>query len=180
MRNLSFNECKCDLRYLIAVIITFICAIICGIVLYKVVTINIYFKNFAEDYVYYVFNFKNSKLIFSHILRELIYIYLFFLIGYFTRFKYLTLILVFIRGLYFTVYVAILFELVTFGGITVAILVFIPTYIISFAFCWFIAEYCKLINKKYIFFVPAILALTNTVVLTILVNVVFRVVIVIV
>ena len=104
-------------------------------------------------------------------------IFLFFIIGYFTRFKYLTLILVFIRGLYFTVYVAILFELVTFGGITVAILVFIPTYIISFAFCWFIAEYCKLINKKYIFFVPAILALTNTVVLTILVNVVFRVVI---
>ena len=129
MRNLSFNECKCDLRYLIAVIITFICAIICGIVLYKVASINIYFKNFAEDYVYYVFNFKNSKLIFSHILSELIYIYLFFIIGYFTRFKYLTLILVFIRGLYFTVYVAILFELVTFGGITVAILVFIPTYI---------------------------------------------------
>ena len=36
-----------DNDYLIAVIITFICAIICGIVLYKVASINIYFKNFA-------------------------------------------------------------------------------------------------------------------------------------
>lgn len=180
MRNLSFKGCKCDLRYLIAVIITFLCAIICGIVLYKVATINIYFKNFAEDYVYYVFNFKNSKIIFSHLLSELIYIYIFFLIGYFTRFKYLTLIIVFIRGLYFAVYAAILFELVTFGGITVAVLVFIPTYLISLFFCWLTAESCKNINKKFVFFLPAVLALVNTVVMVVLVNVVFRVVIVIV
>ncbi len=180
MRNLSFKGSKCDLRYLIAVIITFLCAIICGIILYKVATINIYFKDFAEDYVYYVFNFKNTKLIFSHILSELLYIYIFFLIGYFTRFKYLTLIIVFIRGLYFAVYAAILFELVTFGGITVAILVFIPTSVISLVFCWIAAEFCKIINKKYVFFVPAALALINTVVLIVLVNIVFRVVIVIV
>lgn len=180
MRNLSFKGCKCDLRYLIAVIITFLCAVICGIVLYKTVSINIYFKNFTENYVFYVFNFKNSKLIFSHILSELIYIYIFFLICYFTKFKYLTLIIIFIRGLYFAVYAAILFELVTFGGITVAILVFIPTYLISLVFCWVTAEFCKSINKKYVFFLPAILALANTIIMVILVNVVFRVVIVIV
>ncbi|MDE5943578.1 MAG: hypothetical protein K2H30_05150, partial [Clostridia bacterium] len=72
------------------------------------------------------------------------------------------------------------FELATFGGITVAILVFIPTSLISLALCWFAAEFCKCFNKKFALFLPAVLAVANTVVLLILVNVVFRVVIVIV
>ena len=73
MRNLSFNEFKWDKKYVIAVIITLLCAIISGIVLYKFVNINIFFIEYAQDYIFYVFNFKNSKLIFSHILGELFY-----------------------------------------------------------------------------------------------------------
>ena len=180
MRNLSFKGFKCDKRYIIAVIITLICSIICGIVLFNLVNVNIYFKEYASDYVFYVFNFKSSKLLFTHILSEIFYLYIFFLIGYFTKFKYLTLILIFIRGLYFAIYVSILFSMNAFGGITVAIIVFIPTSIISLIFCCATVEICKVVDKKICFALPAILALINTLILLILVNVVFRVVIVIV
>ena len=180
MRNLSFKGFKCDKRYIIAVIITLICSIICGIVLFNLVNVNIYFKEYASDYVFYVFNFKSSKLLFTHILSEIFYLYIFFLIGYFTKFKYLTLILIFIRGLYFAIYVSILFRMNAFGGITVAIIVFIPTSIISLIFCCATIELCKVVDKKICFALPAILALINTLILLILVNVVFRVVIVIV
>ena len=183
MRNLSFNGFKWDKSFIIGFIITLICAIISGIVLFKIVNINIYFKNYAFDYVYYVFNFKNTKLIFSHVLSELFFLYVVFLIAYFTKFKYLTLIIIYVRGLYITVYSAILVGLNSFGGITVAILVFIPISLISLLFCLFIAELSKIAGKncgKYVFAAPAVLALINTIILLILVNVVFRVIIVIV
>ena len=180
MRNLSIKNYKYDKKYLIAVFITLLCAIISGIVLYIFADVNIYFKNFAEEYVFFVFNFKNGDLIFSHLLSELLFLYIFFLIGYCTKFKYLTLIFIFIRGLYFAVYTAILIELNAFGGITVAILVFIPTSVFSIIFCCITAETCKSINKKIVFFVPAVFAVFNTLILLLLINVVFRVVIVIV
>ena len=180
MRNLSFSKFKCDKKYLIAVLVTLLCAIICGIVLYINVNINIYFSYFAEEYIYCVFNFKNASIIFSHLLSELFYVYLFFLIGYFTKFKYFTLIFIFIKGMYFTIYSAILIAFNSFGGITVAVLVYIPTSIISFIFCILTVETCKIINKRYVFFIPAVFALLNTLILIVLINVVFRVVIVIV
>ena len=180
MRNLSFKDYKWDKKYLYAVLITSICAIISGIVLYIFVNINIYFKNFTEEYVYYIFNFKNGDLIVPHFLSELLYAYVFFLIGYFTKFKYLTLVFVFIRCMYFAVYTAILIELNAFGGITVAILVFIPISIISIVFCCIITETCNSLNKKIVFFVPLIFAVLNTLILLLLVNLLFRVVIVIV
>ncbi len=180
MRNLSFKEFSCDKKYIIASIITIICSIICGIVLYKLSNININFVSFANDYIFFIFNFKNSKLIFPHLLSELFYLYLFFFVAYFTKFKYLTLIILFFRGIYFSVYVAILFSLNSLGGITVAVIVFIPSSLCSLIFCYLIAESCRIINKKYAFFVPAICALINTLIFILLVNLLFRLIIVIV
>lgn len=180
MRNLSFKEFSCDKKYIIATIITLICSIICGIVLYKISNINIYFVDFANDYIFNVFNFKNSKLIFPHLLSELFYLYLFFIVAYFTKFKFLTLIILFVRGIYFAIYAAILFSLNSLGGITVAVLVFIPASVVSIIFCCMITETCRIINKKIVFFVPAIFALVNTLLLIILVNFLFKVIIVIV
>ena len=180
MRNLSFKWCKWDKRYFIAALITLICSIICGIILYKFVSINIYFNNYAKDYIYYIFNFKNSKILISHFLSELFYFYIFFFIGYFTKFKYVTLLFIFLRGLYFSVYTAILIGFNAFGGVTVAVLVFIPISLISIFLCCVIADCCKIVNKKYVFFLPLILAAVNTFVLLVMVNVVFRVIIVIV
>ena len=180
MRNLSCKEFSWDKKYIIAAIITLICSIICGIVLYKLSNINIYFVNFANDYIFFVFNFKNVKLIFPHLLSELFYLYLFFLIAYFTKYKYLTLLILFFRGIYFSIYTVILFSLNSLGGITVGILVFIPVSLVSIIFCYLIVEFCRIINKKYVFFIPAICALINTLILIILINVLFRVIIVIV
>ena len=180
MGNLSFNKFSCDKKYIIASIITLICSIICGIVLYELSNINIYFVDFVNNYIFYVFNFRNSKLIFPHLLVELFYLYLFFLIAYCTRLKFLTLILLFIRGIFFIIYSAILCSLNSLGGVTVAVLVFIPLTVTSMILCYVIAEFCKVLNKKIVFFVPAIFALLNTLLLIILVNLLFRVIIVIV
>lgn len=180
MRNLSFKEFCCDKKYLISSIITLICSIICGIVLYKLSNINIYFVNFANNYIYYVFNFKNGRLIFPHLLVCLFYMYLFFAIAYFTKLKFFSLLLLFVRGIFFTIYCSILFSLNSLGGVTVAILVFIPTSVISMVFCYLIADTCKILNRKIVFYVPAVCAVINTLLLIILVNLLFRVIIVIV
>lgn len=180
MRNLSFKEFSCDKKYIIASIITLICSIISGVVLYKLSNINIYFVNFANNYIFYVFNFKNSKLLLPHLLVELFYLYAFFAIAYFTKLKFLTLIILFVRGIFFTVYAAILLSLNSLGGVTVAILVFIPASVVSMVLCNLTADFCKIINKKIVVFVPAICALINTLLLIILVNLLFRVIIVIV
>ena len=139
-----------------------------------------YFWNYAESYVYNIFCFNNSKLIFPHLLVELFYLYLFFFIAYFTKLKFLTLIIMFVRGIFFAIYVAILFSLNSLGGVTVAILVFIPSSIMSMIFSAVIADSCRIINKKIVFFVPLVCAFINTLLLLLLVNLLFRVIIVIV
>ncbi len=180
MRNLSIKGCKWDKKYFIAALVTFLCSIICGIVLYIFVNINIYFHRYAQDYVYYVFNFKNSKLIIAHLLSGLLFNYIFFLIGYFTKLKYITLVFVFVRGLFFAIYTGILIGLNAFGGVTVAVLVYIPATFISLTFCCITADVCRNFNKKYVFILPAIFALIDMIIMLLLVNVVFRVIIVIV
>lgn len=180
MRNLSFLGKKCDKRYVIAFIITLLCSVVCGIVLYRPVTTNIYFVNFAHDYVYNVFNFVNTPLFFAHFLADVVYLYVFFVICYFTKLKYLTLVFLYIKGLFFGIYSVILICVNSVGGILVAIFVFIPASVLSFALCCIITEICKNFDKRYVFFVPLALALIDGIVLMLLVNVLFRVVIIIV
>lgn len=180
MRNLSFSVKKCDKKYILAFIITLLCAIVCGIVLYKPVTTNVYFINFANDYVYNVFNFKNTPIFFTHFLADLLYFYVFFLICYATKLKYLTLVFVYLKGLFFGIYAVILICVCAVGGVIVAIFVFIPATVLSFAICCIITEICKNFDKKYAFFVPLVLALLNGIILMLLINVLFRVVIIIV
>ena len=180
MRNFHSKTFSFDKKFALAFIITLICAIICGIVLYRPVLNNIYFKDFADNYIFYVFNFKNSQLLFSHLLSDLVYLYIIFFICYFSKFKYLTLILIFLRGLFFGVYAAILFGASAFGGTIAAIFVFVPVTIISLAMCFIVADSCNNILKKYVIFVPLVLSLINLVVHALLINVLFRIVIIIV
>ena len=180
MRNLSFCVKKCDKKYVWAFIITLLCSIVCGIILYKPITVNVYIINFANDYVYNIFNFKNSTLFFTHFLADVLYFYVFFLICYLTKFKYITLIFIYLKGLFFGIYTAILVCIGSVGGIIVAIFVFIPATLLSFAICCAIAEICKCLGNRYAFFIPLALALINGIILMLLVNVLFRVVIIIV
>lgn len=178
MRNFCCNDLKPDKKFLLVFIITLLCAIICGIVLYKPVISNIYFINFTSDYVYNVYNYKNSALLLSHILSDLIYLYIAYFICCFTKFKFLTLIIVFLRGIFFGVYVAVLFGITSFGGAIVGIFVFIPSSLVSIAMIYVVAEFCKII--KYAPFLPLALTLIDCVVYAVFINIVFRVVIAIV
>ena len=180
MRNFSYCAKNRDKKYLLAFLITLLCSIICGIVLYKPVTTNVFFINMGYDYVYNVFNFNNTPLFFTHFLGSILSFYIFFLICYFTKVKYLTLIFLYLRGLFFGIYVVVLFCVNSIGGVLVAIFVFIPATLISFAVCAVITEVCKKFDKRYAFFVPAVLALLDGIILMLLINVVFRVVIIIV
>ncbi len=180
MRNFSLCGYKWDKKYFFAFLIALICSIICGIVLYKPVISNIYLRNLVCDYVYNVFNFKNSALIFPRLLGCLIYFYAVFLIAYFTKLKYLTLIFVFLKGIFFGVYVAIIMSVNAFGGIIVGVIVYIPSSLISFVFCYLIAEFCKVSNKNFALLLPAAAAIVDTLIFVILINIVFRVVIAIV
>lgn len=180
MRNLSFNVKKWDRNYIIAFVITLICSVICGIVLYKPITTNIYFINYANDYVYNVFNFKSSPLFLTHFLADLLYFYAFFLICYFTKFKYLTLIILFLRGFFFGIYAVIFICVNSVGGVLVAIFVFLPASLVSITVCCMLTEICKRYDKKYAFAVPLVFALIDGIILMLLVNVVFRVVIIVV
>ena len=180
MRNFSICGYKWDKKYFFAFIIAVICSIICGIVLYKPVISNIYLRNLVFDYIYNVFNFKNASLIFPHLLVGLIYLYVVFFIAYFSKLKYLTLIFVFIKGLFFGTYIAIIMSAYSFGGIVVGLIVYIPSTLISFALCYFIVEFCKVIDNKYVFIMPAAAAVVDTIIFAILLNVVFRAVIAIV
>lgn len=180
MRKSFFCEYKPDKKFLIAFAITFICSIICGIVLYKPVTCNEYFRNFTAEYVYNAFNFNNATILLPHLLADLIYLYILFFICYFTKFKYAALPLIFIRGLFIGVYSVLLITVCSFSGILVMLLIFIPSNFISVAFCLAIMEGCRLFDKKFAVAVPAVLSVLSLIVLVLLLNVVFRIIIIIV
>ena len=177
MRNFSICDYKWDKKYFFAFLIAVICSIICGIVLYKPAISNIYLRDLVYDYVYNVFNFKNSSLIFPHLLVGLIYFYAVFLVAYFTKFKYLTLIFVFLRGVFFGVYISIIMTANAFGGIVVGLIVYIPSSLISFSFCYLIVEFCKVFDSKYALFLPVAAAVLDTLFFIVLINLVFRAII---
>ncbi len=180
MRILDYCGFKWDKRYFFAFIIAFLCAIICGIVLCKTVNINIYIQNYAADYVYYVFNFQNSKLIFTRIILSAILLYIFFCVSYFTNLKYLLLILVYLRGLLFGNNLVLIISSGTFGGVLVSLCVYIPATLISIFLCYFVCESCKGFNKKYAFAFPLVLVAVDAIIYILLINVVFRIVVIIV
>lgn len=177
MRNSSCDNPKWDKRYLLAFLITLFCSIICGIVLYKTIIGNVYFVDLASDYVYNVFNYRNAELIFTRLLSDLIYLYIIFLLCYFTGLKYLSLLLIFLRGLFFGLYLSILICINAFGGVIISLFVFLPATLISIFLCYLVADFCKVVNKKFVFLMPLVLALVDCLIYCLLINVLFRVII---
>ena len=169
MRIFKCSKFKWDIRFLIAYAIVILAAIICGIVLYNLNSIS-----------HYVFNFNSGKLFISHVLSELVYLYVVFLLAYFTKLKILVYPILFLRTLFTALYIIILCALFGTEGIIVAVLVFIPSFAFSVLFFIVLCEQCKQLCPPYSFICPAFLALLNSVILLLLVNVVFRVIVVIV
>lgn len=180
MRIFDFKKIQWDFRYLLCFGIVILAAIICGIVLYIFSNLNVYFIENAQTYVFFVYNFKNTELFFSRFFADLFYLYIFLLLSYCTKFKYLTLIFLFLRCLFITLYACILCALCGFGGVMAALLIFIPTSLLSLALCYFIAESCTICNKKYVFFLPLIISLIASLAFLLFHNVIFRIIIIIV
>lgn len=180
MRIFNCNKLKWDIRYIIAYAVVIIASIICGIVLFKLGNISSYVFQYANSYVFYVFNFQNGSIFFSHFLSELFYLYVIFLLSYFTKLKIIAYPIIFLRTVFAVIYMAMLFSFFGAEGIIVAIIVFIPSYLCSIAFLVILCEQCRQICRPLVFFCPAIIALINSVILLLLVNVVFRVIVVIV
>lgn len=180
MRILKCNKIKWEIKSIIAYIIAVILAIICGIVLFKLNNFNNYIYQFADIYIFYVFNFKNGSLFFAHILSELLYLYIVFLLVYFSKLKFLCYPVLFLRTAFFTFYLAFLCAFFGTEGILVALIVFLPSCLFSIVIFVFLCEQCRQICSPLCYFSPLILALIKSVILMLLVNVVFRVIVVIV
>ncbi len=180
MRIFDLKTVKCDKRFLICFGITLILAIILGIVLCKISTINSYFVNYADIYIFYVFSFSFIKLFFGRLFCEIFYLYVIFLISCFTRFKPCTLVFVFIKSIFIVIYSVILCSFCGFGGVMTCVFIFIPTSAISLLCCYACADFCKCINKKYALFFPGALAFIISLIMLILHGVIFRIVIAIV
>lgn len=179
MRILKTDKFKWELKYLIAIGITVILAIISGIVLYKISNISSYIFNFANSYVCFVFNFDNGALFFSHLLSNLFYLYIIFLLSYFTKVKFLSFLLLFIKSFFTVFYCIVLFVLFSIEGIVVALLVFIPCYIVWLCCFAVVFLQCRCFGSPFVFFLPAVLSLADSIIMLLLVNFVFRVIVVI-
>lgn len=177
MRTFDFSRLKCDKRYVIAYIIACIVAIICGIVLCITVQINPYMLNYASEYVYFVFNFRNASLLFPRLFYELVYMYAFFLIAYCTRMRLLCLPLLFLKCMISSVYAGLIISVSAFGGVLAAVFVFIPSSLCTVALEIILIETCSHFNKRYAPFVPAGFALVSMLAECIFLNVLFRVVV---
>ena len=176
MRIFSFPRIRLDKRCVIALISTALVAIICGIVLCKTTQVNPYMQNYASEYVYFVYNFRNVSLIFPHLFYELIYGYAFFLIAYCTRYRLFALPLLFLKCMITGVYVVLIISVSTFGGTLAAVFVFIPVSLVSIFLNLFLIESCRFFNKKAALCMPAVFAVAVMLVEVVLLNVVFRVI----
>ena len=180
MRIFNFKKIKFDKKYLLACLIAVILAIISSIVLYIFSGISIYTYNFADTYIYYVLNFSNVRLFFSHFAVDLFYIFSFFLIGCFTKHKYLTCPILFLKWFFAITYVIILFTCFSIEGIIVALVVFIPSFLISSLFCLYACDCGRCLKRKYALLFVLLMAVISTLLTLLLINVIFRILIVIV
>lgn len=180
MRIFSFDKKQLDKRYIFAFIIVILCGTLCGIVLFKSAKINTYLKAYTQNYITNVYSFNNFSLVLPRLFCETAFCYAFYLLGSKGAIKFLTLIILFLRVLFVGIYTAMLFSCYSFGGAMVAILVYVPLFLISVVcyFCSSQLSFC--LNKKYRIFFPLALVLSGVVVQLILINVVFRMVIMIV
>lgn len=180
MRIFNCKKLKWSKKFIIAYIIVIFAAIISGIVLYKINNISTYVYNFADRYIFYLFNFKNGNLFLAHFLVALFFFYLVFLLAYFTKLRCLSLFFIFCRCVFFVLYASVMCSFFGTEGISVVILVYIPSFVIGHLLFLFIAEQCRCVCAPLSYILPAIMALLNTLIFLLLVNVIFRAIVVIV
>lgn len=180
MRIIDFKQIKWDKKVIICNIIVILLAIISGIVLFIINNLTKNFYNFAKNYIYLIFNFQNSSLFFGHFFSDLFYFYAIFLLCFFTKFKFLSTIFLFIKTFFTFYYVALLFALFSVEGIIASLIVLLPCYVFWVIKFFFIRINCNVVCKPHVFLVPLIFSLIDGIFMLLLVNAIFRFIVVIV
>ena len=133
--------------------------------------------NYADEYVYFVYNFRSISLFLPRLLFGLVYGYLYFIIAYCTRFRLLTLPVIFLRCMTGTVYAVLIISVTAFGGIVAAFVVYIPSALVCLALNVVLIETVRCLTSKFAPFNPTLFALLRAIAESLLLNVLFRAVI---
>ena len=180
MRILSFDKIKFDKSFSIAFCAAFILSVIYGIVLCKTLNFNDYFLVYAKKYTKFVFEFNTFAIVLPYMFRELACSYAAFALSRSQKSKIFVVCIVAVRAVTSALYCALIFVRLGFEGIACAVIVYIPSSLFAVATYYFIAHCRCVINKKYWLFCPAACVVAGCVLLIVLLNVVFRLFIVII
>lgn len=180
MRIINYNKVKWNKKVVFAYLLVIFIAVISGIVLYITNNISKNLYNFAKNYVSLIFNFNNASLFFGNFFSSLFYYYVAFFICYFTKFKFFSGILLFVKTFFVFYYFIVLVAVFSVEGFFAAVIVFLPCYVFwTLKFIFLCTQYC-VFEKPYLYFVPLVFALADGIFLLLLLNLVFRFVVVIV
>lgn len=177
MRAFRFSELRWDKKYIIAYIITIFLAIMCSIVLCKNVFVSVYLQNYVSEYIYNVYNFHNGTLALQRLLYSLVYGYVLFAIAFFTRRRYFTIPVLFLKAGLCGIYACLLIFMGGFAGVLTVIFLFIPSSLVSLFLNILLIENCKSFGNAVAPFLPLILAALDVIIYLLLLNILFRVVI---
>lgn len=180
MRIYRFRGKEIENDFIVSAIICSIVAIMSGIVLAIIVGFDDYFYNFADIYIFYVFNFKNGSLFGGRFLSELLFLYCVFFLVRATHSRYPALIFIFFRLFFSAFYVSVLFAAFRTEGALVAIFVFLPCSILSVLLIFITAFVCEGKLRPVSYCIPGALALLSSLLLLLVVNILFRAIVIIV
>lgn len=161
-------------------VLVVILAVMCSIVLYITNNFSVYLYNFVKNYIYSVFNFNNAALFFGQFLTNLFYYFLALLFCRFKKVRYLYLIVIFVKTLFTFYYFVALFIIFSLEGVIAAFIVFLPCYIFFMVKFFFLCTQSACIERRYKLFSPVIFVLCDGIFILVLVNLIFRFIVVIV
>jgi hypothetical protein len=152
----------------------------CGIVLAIAVYLGDYLGKFATYYIRYCYRFDSGALLAPYFFHCLVFCYVFFGLSYAGKWKYSSLLFVFIRAFFFGIYLVLLFTVGAFSGAICCIFVFVPSFILSLFAMLLCMEIRFLLSNKLAFLFPLGISACALLIYTLLIHVLFRLIVVIV
>ncbi len=179
MGNFDISALKKNSNYYFAFIVAVSAGIVSGIILFKITDLTQFFCAFAQDYIKRVFEFDNGALFLSALFKEACVNALAFIFGaVFIKLKFLTVPVMFFRAAFASLYCAVMFVYCGFSGVMTGVVVYIPYTLLCFAGgAMIFSSSCFTLRRPVL--LPVAVTFAEALLLVILVNTVFRVIVVI-
>lgn len=179
MGNFDISALKKNSNYYFAFIVAILAGIISGIILFKIADLTQFFCGFAKDYIKRVFEFDNGALFLSALFKEsCVNAFIFIFGAVFIKLKFLTVAVLFFRAAFASLYCAVMFVYCGFSGVMAGVVVYIPYTLLCFAGGVMIfSSSCFGLRRSAL--LPVVVTVAEALLLIILVNTVFRVIVVI-